>query len=224
MANERHERVLRQFFVEEAAGAAPADLLARSLERTGTARRRPRWYARIREVGMAPSVAVGLPTARIAYVLVILGLVLAALFAAFVAGAFRRNQVMPLGRNGPIAYNWQGNDHSEAGGTFLMNANGTGEHQRLLGAGCPAFSADGTVAENVHSPAVALNRSRYGQAPPLDADPKAAPEWLKIGSGGEHAWHDHRIHWMSPTPPEQLGSEGTGPIDTWTVPLWVDGE
>ena len=85
------------------------------------------------------------------------------------------------------------------------------------------FSADGTVAENTRSPAVTLNRSRYGEAPPLDADPTAAPEWLTVGSGGEYAWHDHRIHWMSPTPPDTLGPDGTGHIDDWAVALVVDG-
>jgi hypothetical protein len=89
MANDKHERVLRQFFVEEAAGAAPPDLLARSLARTATARRRPGWYARIREVGMARPVAVGLPSVRVAYVLAILGLILAGLLAAVASGAFR---------------------------------------------------------------------------------------------------------------------------------------
>ena len=89
MTNDRHERVLRQFFVEEAAGAAPPDLLGRSLARTVTARRRPTLYARMRGVGIAGPVSVGLPGVRVAYVLVILGVVLAALLAAIAAGSFR---------------------------------------------------------------------------------------------------------------------------------------
>lgn len=142
MANDRHERVLRQFFVEEAAGAAPPDLLARSLARTATARRSPRWYARMLNLRIARPVA----GVRVAYILVILGLGLAALFAAFAAAAFRRDPVPLLGRNGAIVYWFQGNRAASVyGGTFVMNADGTGEGQRHLDAVCPVFSADGQV-------------------------------------------------------------------------------
>ena len=51
--------------------------------------------------------------------------------------------------------------------------------------------------ENVNSTATYLNRARRAPAPPPDrADPTAAPEWRRIGSGPTVRWHDHRAHWM----------------------------
>ena len=144
MTNDRHERVLRQFFVDEAAVAVPPDLLGRSLARSVTARRRPAWYARMRDVGIARPVAVGMPSLRAGYVLVILGLVVAALFAAVASGAFRRDQVMPLGRNGAIAFSLF-EDKQRAGQTsltYLRDAGGNGDREIATGT-CPTFSKDG---------------------------------------------------------------------------------
>ncbi len=208
MANEKHERVLRQFFADEAAVAAPADLLDRSLARTVNARRRPAWYARIRDVGIAWSMGMERPTVRVAYVLVILGLVLAALFAAFAAGAFRRDQAMPLGRNGLIAYYWQGNDYNRyAGGTFVMNADGTGE-QRLVDGRCPTFSANGsTLAYASGDASDTWIANPYGSSPHPVPGVRSSygglgPDWGHALSpdGSRIAWWSARDElWVSPT-------------------------
>jgi Tol biopolymer transport system component len=199
MASERHERVLRQFFLDEAAVAAPPNLLDRSLALTVTARRRPSWSARMRDVGIARPVGVGLPGARLAYILVILGLVLAALFAAFAAGAFRRDPVMPLGRNGAIAYWFQGNRDSGArGGTFVMNADGTGD-RGLVGAACPVFSADGAVVTYRSGDAsdTVIANADFSSPHPVAG---IRPSWLGLGPDSGHALSPDgsRIAWWSP--------------------------
>ena len=79
------------------------------------------------------------------------------------------------------------------------------------------IGADGTVAENVRSPAVYLNRTRLGSSPvPESADAEAEPEWRRVGTGGTFVWHDHRTHWMAAGVPPR-------PVD-WTVPLIIDGQ
>jgi hypothetical protein len=80
------------------------------------------------------------------------------------------------------------------------------------------FGSNGTVEENRRSPAVLLNTSRYGTIDPQpdEVDPKAEPRWERIASDGDHAWHDHRVHWMGATPPAVA-------VTQWTMPLVVDG-
>ena len=237
MANDKHERVLRQFFVDEAAVGVPPDLLGRSLARTATARRRPGWYARIREVGMARPVVVGLPGARVAYVLVILGLVLATLFAAFAAGAFRRNQVMPLGRNGVVAYWFQGNRDSGArGGTFVMNADGAGEDRAHLGAVCPAFSADGTVVAYKSNASDPSNSSDIVLANSDFSSPHAVAgihpsgtigpdsQYALSPDGSKIAWWSPRDElWVSPTAggdPIRVVPPSGDPHEVFLAPVW----
>jgi hypothetical protein len=90
------------------------------------------------------------------------------------------------------------------------------------------IAADGTVEVNVRSPARWLNDARYGardvQVPP-QADAEAPPSWEVVARGGTYAWHDHRIHVMSPVLPAQV-DPGAGTVQrVWdtVVPLEVDG-
>lgn len=84
------------------------------------------------------------------------------------------------------------------------------------------IDADGTVSENVRSPAHFLDESRYAAVTlPPEADADAPPEWQVVGSGGSWAWHDHRTHWMADTPP--LGVQVGDQILDDIVPLVVDG-
>jgi hypothetical protein len=76
------------------------------------------------------------------------------------------------------------------------------------------FAPDGAVLENRSSPAWILNRTRYATGDPGEVDPGAAADWHRVAGAGEYAWHDHRVHWMSPTP---------APDTAWTVALRVDG-
>jgi hypothetical protein len=82
---------------------------------------------------------------------------------------------------------------------------------------------DGTVERNRRSRATYLNEDRLADvAAPPDLDDDDEPVWERVGSGGAHAWHDHRIHWMSPSRPPGL-APGDVIEDDWQVPLVVDG-
>jgi hypothetical protein len=88
------------------------------------------------------------------------------------------------------------------------------------------FRADGVVQRNERSVAAVANQDRYGtsgRAP----DPGIRPRWTTVASDGRYAWHDHRIHWMSPTAPTAVRADGRvdlgGPAGTWVLPLTVDG-
>jgi hypothetical protein len=84
---------------------------------------------------------------------------------------------------------------------------------------------DGTVEVNRDSPAFYLNDDRFGDvAAPKAADGKGAPRWKELSRTGRFEWHDHRMHWMSQTPPERVkdATEQTKIFD-WSVPLDVNG-
>lgn len=83
----------------------------------------------------------------------------------------------------------------------------------------------GVVWRNTHSPATYLNDDRYAQVEvPATADPETEPEWEQVATQGTWAWHDHRIHWMSPDTPPQITGDTTQEVFTWQIPLIVDGE
>jgi hypothetical protein len=93
---------------------------------------------------------------------------------------------------------------------------------------------DGTVEENQRSPATYLNADRYGRTQPptditnacADADSTTCGqpvEYQKIGDGGTYTWHDHRIHWMSPSKPPNAKA-GDVVFPDWTVAMRVDGK
>jgi hypothetical protein len=88
---------------------------------------------------------------------------------------------------------------------------------------------DGTVEVNQRSPSRWINDDRYettGVDMPGDVDVEAPPRWEAVTTAGAYAWHDHRIHWMAPSLPGQVDpSAGTPqPVQTWAVPLTVDGQ
>lgn len=89
------------------------------------------------------------------------------------------------------------------------------------------FDPNGAVLVNQRSPATYLNDDRYANVElPAEADADAVPQWKTVSTDGTYSWHDHRTHWMSPTPPTAvLESSGgrTVQIFDWTLPLRVDG-
>jgi Tol biopolymer transport system component len=229
MATDRHERVLRQFFLEEASAAVPPDLLDRSLARTATARRRPGWYGRIRDGRLARPGAVGRSGVRLAYVLVILGLVLAALLLAVAAGAFRRDPVTPLGRNGAIAYWFQGNNRS-GNSSVVMMADGTG-FRTLAGAFCPSFSADGNALAYVLDDSSTVIANPDGSSPRPVAGIRPAD--LGLGPDSGHAlspdgtqiawWSPRDELWVSPTaggPAVRIVPPSGDPQERLLAPVW----
>jgi hypothetical protein len=85
---------------------------------------------------------------------------------------------------------------------------------------------DGTVEVNTRSPAYYLNDDRYGQgALPPQADENARPEWKKETGNGRFEWHDHRMHWMNKSKPEQVEDEDVRTkVFDWKVPLRYGNE
>jgi hypothetical protein len=89
-ANSSFDRELEGWLEAEAPARGPVGLHPAVIDRARTTRQRPGWLVTLRGGAIGTQAgAIGRPTVRLAYVLVILGLVLAALFAAFAAGAFR---------------------------------------------------------------------------------------------------------------------------------------
>jgi len=61
------------------------------------------------------------------------------------------------------------------------------------------------VWENFNSPAHYLNLDRFAsKTPPESASADATPDWHLMSSGSSVRWHDHRTHWMSSTPREDV--------------------
>lgn len=87
------------------------------------------------------------------------------------------------------------------------------------------FDPDGRVFLNRRSPAYYLNDDIYADVKvPAYADAEAAPVWKQVAGDGSWSWHDHRIHWMSPTPPKNVdGVKGRKKIFDWKIPLRVGG-
>jgi len=83
--------------------------------------------------------------------------------------------------------------------------------------------ANGTAEQNVRSPAVYLNTNFYANVTvPASANPSAPPKWEVVDRTGQFEWHDHRIHWMSPTvPPEVKNKSKRTFIFNWQVPIEV---
>jgi hypothetical protein len=80
---------------------------------------------------------------------------------------------------------------------------------------------------NINSPAGYLNQDRYGKATvPKSASPEAAPNWKKLAGGNVWAWHDHRIHYMSPTLPPVISAAPDKPhhVFDWRVPATANGK
>jgi hypothetical protein len=87
--------------------------------------------------------------------------------------------------------------------------------------------ADGTVQENVNSPATYLNSDRYGKATvPSSAGADEPPAWKTLNRTGRLIWHDHRMHWMgsdSGAPPMVKDRSNQAKVFDYEVPLNVGG-
>lgn len=111
------------------------------------------------------------------------------------------------------------------GGDALLQVRNTGDRRLIVlgydGEPYLRVGRDG-VFENRNSPAVYLNTDRFGMVTvPPDVDPRAAPDWRELTGAPQWQWHDHRIHWMSPTrPPKVRDDPDTAQqVLSWTVPF-----
>ena len=90
------------------------------------------------------------------------------------------------------------------------------------------MSPGGTVAVNLRSPAYYLNQDRfYGTKVPASANAKAAratPQWSVVTRTGRYEFHDHRMHWMAKSVPQQVADKAkrTKIVD-WQVPVHAAG-
>lgn len=84
------------------------------------------------------------------------------------------------------------------------------------------IESDCTAYENQRSMSTWYNKERYGSDFGADVvDHDAAPDWLQIASNCTLAWHDHRIHYMSPQPP--VNAKPGDVIVADSIPFTVDG-
>jgi hypothetical protein len=85
---------------------------------------------------------------------------------------------------------------------------------------------DGTVQVNVRSPAYYLNQDRFGTTSvPKSASTKAKPVWRYQDKTGRFIWHDHRMHWMAHTVPNQVKDQHKKTkIFDYSIPLSIDGK
>ena len=80
---------------------------------------------------------------------------------------------------------------------------------------------------NTRSPAAHLNRFRRPRPlSPGVADASAPPSWRRVARGVTYEWHDHRIHWTAPEPPEGVRDhpDRIQRIFNWRVPGRADGK
>ena len=60
---------------------------------------------------------------------------------------------------------------------------------------------------------------------PPSADAKAPPQWSVVARTGRYEFHDHRMHWMAKSVPQQVTDKArrTKIVD-WQVPLQAQGK
>jgi hypothetical protein len=88
------------------------------------------------------------------------------------------------------------------------------------------FAPEG-IFVNINSPAGYLNKDRYGKSTvPVSASPEATPNWKQLAGGDVWAWHDHRIHYMSPSYPPVVSAAPDEPhhVYDWEVPATANGK
>jgi hypothetical protein len=108
----------------------------------------------------------------------------------------------------------------------LLLTNHTGKTVTIYGYSGEPYArvlANGTAEQNVRSPATYLNTNFYADVTvPAIAYANATPQWHVIDRTGQFEWHDHRIHWMSPTVPPEVKNRGKRTlIFNWQVPIEV---
>jgi hypothetical protein len=82
---------------------------------------------------------------------------------------------------------------------------------------------DGTVSVNEASDTFRISKSRYGAGTTINDGGSASIDesWVVASTNGTYLWHDHRVHWMSPMPPQAI--DGRGLVQQWSIPITVDG-
>jgi hypothetical protein len=84
------------------------------------------------------------------------------------------------------------------------------------------INEDGLVEINDASVTAVFNGDRYGGIDTSLMKPGPVPKWRTISVEGIAMWHDHRIHWMSPTEPPTIDDKGT--VQPWKIPMTIAGK
>jgi hypothetical protein len=97
---------------------------------------------------------------------------------------------------------------------LLYGYNGE-QYARIMG--------DGTVQQNVNSPAYYLNSERDANvAVPAKATPTATPKWETLDRTGSFQWHDHRMHYMGKgVPPSVKDTKKRQKVQDYTIPIKI---
>jgi hypothetical protein len=83
--------------------------------------------------------------------------------------------------------------------------------------------ADRSVEVNTNSQAYYLNNDRYANVE-VPKGLGSKPNWKLVDRTGRFQWHDHRMHYMSPTvPPKVTNQDVKTHIFDWKVPVTVGG-
>ena len=81
----------------------------------------------------------------------------------------------------------------------------------------------GAVWVNDRSNTLAVSATRYGSATSGETSAgstKQEVKWTRVRGDGTYLWHDHRVHWMSPTTPPTVNASGL--VQKWILKVTVD--
>ena len=168
-----------------------------------------RWLGALRMTSVGPSASRGL---RLAYLVALLALLVAALIIAAVVGGAPRDEIpLPAGRNGLIVYSFTGTGH-EAVSDVAIDADGTGVHPIDAGR-CPTYSMDGSVLAwlSYEGSAAKVATASPDGSPAgslLLVDPVERPVPFALSPDGT------KVAWLKPSSP---GADST--VDVWVAPL-----
>jgi Tol biopolymer transport system component len=161
-----------------------------------------------------------MPDARFAYLLFVLGLLLAAFLIAVAAGFFQSDSLRALGGNGAIVYSFGGNNH-EAVVNISIDPDGTGDHPIEAGR-CPTYSRDGKVLAWIsYEPSAYLVVAAPDGTSPrkvlLVETPQRSVSYAVSPDGARAAWFKP----ISASPPASLPPDGIPAAADAGVELWV---
>jgi hypothetical protein len=107
--------------------------------------------------------------------------------------------------------------HNNSGETVVIEGYSGEPYARI--------DADGTVSVNTDSEAYYINQERDGKVEtPESADSEGEPRWKQVSKTGRFEWHDHRMHWMSESDPDQVKDKDVRTkVFDWEVPIDVNG-
>jgi Tol biopolymer transport system component len=184
--------------------------------------RRTGWLATIGHAILNPISPA--PSARAAYLLLILALLMAAILVAVASGFFRTEPLPVPGQNGAIVYTFGGNNH-QAVAAVAIAPDGTGRHQVDAGR-CPTYSRDGRVLtwlayeESAAYLVIASSGgTQTGRVLLVDSAQASVP--YAVSSDGT------RVAWLKPAhsaPAESAPSDGPPsrsdqPLELWAAPV-----